>query len=133
MRIIVDTCIWSLALRRRNNLHDPAVSVLEELIKESRVQMMGPIRQELLSGIRSESQFNRLSEILRAFPDLQLQSSDYESAARFFNLCRGKGIQGSNSDFLICAVSKRKGLQIFTNDKDFEQYENLLKIELFKC
>lgn len=133
MRIIVDTCIWSLALRRRNNLHNPVVPVLEELIKESRVQMMGPIRQELLSGIRSGSQFNRISEILRAFPDLQLQSCDYESAARFFNLCRGKGIQGSNTDFLICAASTRKGMQIFTNDKDFEQYENLLKIELFKC
>jgi predicted nucleic acid-binding protein len=113
-------------------MDDPAVFALEELIKESRVQMMGPIRQELLSGIRSESQFNRTCEILRAFPDLPLESRDYESAARLFNRCRKKGIQGSNTDFLICAAAARFGMQIFTNDKDFLQYRNLIKIELFE-
>lgn len=132
MKIIVDTCIWSLALRRRNHMDDPAVFALEELIKESRVQMMGPIRQELLSGIRSESQFNRTCEILEAFPDLPLESRDYESAARLFNRRRRKGIQGSNTDFLICAAAVRYGMQIFTNDKDFPQYRNLIKIELFE-
>lgn len=131
MKIIVDTCIWSLALRRRNPIDNHAVNILEELIKESRVQMVGPIRQELLSGIKSEKQFNRISEILKAFPDLPLESSDYESAARFFNLCRRKGVQGSNTDFLICAVAVRHGMQIFTNDNDFSQYRNFLKIELF--
>ena len=131
MKIIVDTCIWSLSLRRSGNENDPSVIALSELIKESRVQMLGPIRQEILSGIKSVNKFNQISKILRAFPDIPLQNDDYELAARFFNLCRGKGIQGSNTDFLICAVSVRQMMPIFSNDKDFLNYKKHLKIELF--
>ena len=74
MKIIVDTCIWSLALRRGNNDAEPAVIALKELIHDARVQMMGPIRQEILSGIRTKSQFDRISGIMRAFPDSPLSA-----------------------------------------------------------
>jgi predicted nucleic acid-binding protein len=73
----------------------------------------------------------RIREILRAFPDLPLEIRDYETAASFFNKCRKKGIQGSNTDFLICAVASRHGMSIFTNDNDFQLYEKHLNIELF--
>ena len=53
MKIIVDTCVWSAALQKSNpNETDPLIVELKELIKEGRVQMIGPIRQELLSGVR---------------------------------------------------------------------------------
>lgn len=87
MKIIVDTCIWSLALRRANKGYGPVVTALEQLIHDARVQMLGPIRQEILSGIKSTSQLDRISEIMRAFPDSPLQSDDYELAAKFFNRC----------------------------------------------
>ena len=132
MKVIVDTCIWSLALRRNGNKSDPAVISLTELINDSRVQMIGPIRQEILSGIKSETKFKTISKIVRAFPDISLEIDDYELAARFYNLCRGKGVQGSNTDFLICAVSFRHKMPIFSNDKDFLHYKKHLKIELFQ-
>lgn len=54
MRVLVDTCVWSDALRKVNfKADDPIVKELKELIREGRVQMIGPIRQEILSGIRS--------------------------------------------------------------------------------
>ena len=58
MKIIVDTCIWSLALRRVKANDSEHVKELRQLIKEFRVQMIGPIRQEILSGIRSKKQFD---------------------------------------------------------------------------
>src|SRR5687768_2866585 len=92
--------------------------------------MIGPVRQELLSGIKSKPQFEQLCEHLRAFPDLELESSDYEDAAQAFNRCRDRGIQGSNTDFLICAVAMRRDLGVFTTDGDFKRYARMLEVTL---
>ncbi|MDD5169030.1 MAG: hypothetical protein PHN75_09445, partial [Syntrophales bacterium] len=98
MKILVDTSIWSLALRRSGKLSEgdqSLVSELTELIGEVRVAIIGPIRQELLSGISIQSQFDALKEKLSAFEDIQLTREDYERAAEFFNSGRKSGIQGS--------------------------------------
>lgn len=92
---------------------------------------MGAIRQEILSGIRNPDQFNRLRDTLRAFPDIELYSEDYEKAADFFNICRQKGIQGSNTDYLICAVASRCNSLIFTTDRDFQNFQPYIPVRLF--
>ena len=65
MKVIVDTSVWSLALRRNAPEDNQYVNELKELIKESRVQLIGPVRQELLNGIKHEKQFNSLKEHLK--------------------------------------------------------------------
>ena len=94
--------------------------------------MLGAIRQEILSGIRERSQFDLLRDKMRSFPDFPLLQEDYETAAAFFNDCRRVGIQGSPTDFLICAVSSRHSLPIFTIDKDFSTYQRHLAITLYQ-
>ena len=130
MNIIIDTSVWSLALRR----HDSAPSVqtreLAELVREGRAAMLGPVRQELLSGVRADQQYESLRGHLRAFPDVPLGSEDYEEAASFFNKCRAKGIQGSNTDYLICAAAVRRRFGILTTDTDFADFARVLPIEL---
>ena len=130
MNVLVDTSVWSLALRRKASLEHDIVTELRSLIEESRVQIIGPIRQELLSGIRLPEQYERLREQLRSFPDLELTTADYERAAEFFNLNRGRGVQGSNTDFLICAVAVERDLSIFTTDRDFENFQKYIPIQL---
>jgi len=131
MKVLVDTCIWSLALRREKQL-DSSIEIIEfqELIKEVRVQVIGPIRQEILSGVKKKSQFTKLKKILAAFPDLGLTSEDFELSAEYFNFLRSKGIQGSNTDFLICAISTRHNMPIFTTDKDFTFFKKYIPINL---
>jgi len=130
VKILVDTCIWSAALRRTKEKKTGIIQELRSLILEHRVVIIGPIRQEILSGLREDTQFNRLSEHLAAFPDIPLKTDDYLSAATFFNTCRVKGVQGSNTDFLICAVAVRCQLAIYTTDKDFSHFAKLLPITL---
>ena len=130
MKIIVDTCVWSLALRRNKETPNGVIAELRSLILDFRVQMIGPIRQEILSGIKYETQFQSLKENLSGFTDLQLDENDYILAAQFFNLCRSKGIQGSNTDFLICAISVNHNLGIFTTDQDFQHFSKHLPINL---
>ena len=133
MKVIVDTCIWSLALRRNVASQDMAiVKILRELITDGRVALLGAIRQEVLSGIRYDEQFVRLRDNLRAFPDLEITTEDYELAAEFFNTCRRNGVQGSNTDFLICAVADRRGYSIFTTDKDFDNFRSYIPVVLFE-
>ena len=130
MKVLVDTSVWSLALRRNLPADGPEESELIELIREVRVQIIGPVRQELLSGVKNQAQFQKLRNHLRAFPDLELTPRDYETAAEFFNLCRGNGIQGSNTDFLICAIAARHKIPIFTMDRDFSLFQTHLPITL---
>ncbi|WP_027255460.1 type II toxin-antitoxin system VapC family toxin [Planktothrix agardhii] len=123
MNVLVDSSVWSLALRRNTtNEAIVIVNVLRDLIADGRVVLLGAIRQEVLSGVRYKEQFSRLQEYLRAFPDLELTTEDFELAAEFFNTCRTKGVKGSNTDFLLCAVAHRRGYSIFTTDKDFENF-----------
>ncbi len=119
MRVLVDTCIWSQSLRRASGRNTDTVKELRRLILEHRVEIIGPIRQELLSGIREEAQFDKLKKHLEAFPDIHLETADFTTAAGFFNTCRREGIQGSNTDFLICSVAARRSMAVYTHERDF--------------
>jgi predicted nucleic acid-binding protein len=135
MILLVDTPVWSLALRRRaqdlSEHEDRLTRILAELIREGRVQILGPIRQELLSGIREEGPFRKLRNELRAFVEPAIEVTDYEEAASMNNRCRARGIAGSAIDFLICAVAHRRGWLIFTTDRDFQHYATVLPLRLF--
>ncbi|MEE8526455.1 MAG: PIN domain-containing protein [Thermoanaerobaculia bacterium] len=128
----MDTSVWSLALRRREPEETPPVLELRELILEGRAQLIGSVRQEVLSGIRHSAQYQRLRASLRAFPDLDVVSEDHERAAGLFNLCRRHGIQGSNTDFLICAVADRRRMSVFTTDLDFSLFGEHIPLRLHR-
>ena len=131
MKVLVDTCIWSHVLRHKKPDADLS-GKLNEIIKDGRVVMIGPIRQELLSGISDTSQFKKLRDKLSFFEDLSLLSDYFVKATEFCNICRKKGIQGSTTDFLLCAISNLQKLQIYTDDKDFIYYKKYLPIHLYK-
>lgn len=130
MKIVVDTSVWSLAFRRKT-VETVYREVLEDLISDGRVVMLGAVRQEVLSGLRHAEQFERLRLVLRAFPDLRLETRDYERAAEYANLCRANGIQGANTDFLICAAAVSRDYEILTTDKDFTLFAELLPVTLY--
>lgn len=131
MKVLVDTCVWSLVLRRKKP--DAALNrTLLDLIQGGRVVMIGPIRQELLSGVTGEAQFIDLKERLSAFEDLTLTTRHFTKAAEFNNICRKHGIQGSHTDLLICAVAHLEKLEIFTTDSDFTEFQKLLPIRVFR-
>ncbi|MDD7986624.1 PIN domain-containing protein [Lentisphaera marina] len=131
MKVIVDTSIWSLAFRRKQP--DQKINQsLSELIQDQRLIMIGPIKQEVLSGYSDIKKFNLLKEKLSFFPNELIIDEDYEKAANFHNLCRAKGIQGSHIDYLICSVSYRLNAMIYTTDKDFIHYQKVLPIQLFE-
>jgi len=132
LKVLVDTPIWSYALRSKNNACQTEIDALASLIRDQRALIIGPIRQEILSGYSDLHKFRIVKEKLSYFGNTPILDTDYERAAEFSNKCRKKGVQGSHIDFLICAVANRIDIPIFTNDKDFEHYQNIISIKLFK-
>jgi predicted nucleic acid-binding protein len=134
MNVLVDTSVWSLALRRkRGSLGDNErllVMELSELIREGRAKLIGLVRQELLSGIKSNEQYEKLRLSLRAFPDEPIDTSDHEEAAKAGNRCRTKGIVVSIVDILLCAVAVKRDWSIFTTDPDFSYYKKVFPLSI---
>ena len=121
MKVLADTSVWSLALRRKSAARltpeeRRLTNLLSEAINDGRVVMIGPIRQELLSGIKDPAQFEKLRTALDAFRDEPLDSADYERAASLYNLCRSHGVQCGPVDILICAVASRRKWRVLAND-----------------
>jgi len=132
VNVVVDTSVWSLALRRGAPRGTAPERELAALIREGCVLLVGQVRQEILSGVRDPTQFRTLRDRLRAFPDVSLESRDHEEAAVCFNRCRAKGVQGSNTDFLLCAIAMRRGATLLTTDKDFDRFARILPITLHR-
>ena len=129
--ILVDTPIWSLALRKNHSPEDPIVKELSELITDGQAKIIGPIRQEILSGYSDKKKFDNLKDKLDAFPNIPIEDSDFIVGAEFNNICRTNGIQGSHIDYLICSIASRLKMPIFTTDKDFDNYSKFLPIKLY--
>jgi predicted nucleic acid-binding protein len=108
---------------------EPAAEV-ERLVRQGRLQMLGVIRQELLSGIRSSERFRSLRDELAQYPDLPVESEDHENAAEAYNSCRSRGVQGNVVDMLICALAVRYDLAVYTSDRDFRSYARFVPIKL---
>lgn len=134
MNVLVDTSVWSLALRRKasdlNTEEAAIIGELTHLIREGRARIIGLIRQELLSGIKNSSQYDKLRNILRTFPDESLDTADYEAAADAGNRCRAKGVAATEPDMLICAVAQSRDWSVFSTDPDFQKYAKVLGIKL---
>jgi len=134
MKVLVDTSVWSLILRKNSkpltHRENNVKKIFLEFIEDYKVQLIGPIRQELLSGISEISTFKKLQEHLTPFDDIEIITEDYVTAANFYNICMKKGIQGSHIDFLICAIAHNHNLPIFTLDKDFFNYSKCIDINV---
>lgn len=134
MNVLVDTSVWSLALRRKKESLTTnerlLVTELSELIREGRARVIGLVRQELLSGIKTSEQYEKLRLYLRSFPDEVVDTSDHEEAAKAGNRCRAKKIVVSIVDVLLCAVAIKRQWAIFTTDPDFSSYGRVLPLRI---
>lgn len=134
MKVLADTSVWSILLRRPAHKLNPSELAVREnlvdLLKDGRAQIIGPVRQELLTGLRDKAHFEALRKKLRAFDEVPIQPEDYENAAVAANSCISRGIAVTNIDILLCAISLRTSWPIFTTDGDFLAYQKVLGFEL---
>ena len=102
---------------------------LRDAIEERRTVIIGPIRQEILSGIKDKALFTKTRDLLDPFRDEETMAGDYVEAARMFNLCRQRGVQCGPVDILICAVATRHRYGILTFDQSLNRCIEVLQSE----
>ena len=134
MKVLADSCAWSLLLRRRRGTalsadEQRVHASLMRAITDGHVAIAGPIRQEVLSGIKDPAQFEKLRVALEAFPDEPLRTHHFEEAARLYNLCRSRGVVCGSTDILICAIAVRMQWTILTCDAGLKRCIEVLRAE----
>jgi predicted nucleic acid-binding protein len=121
MRVVVDTSIWSLALRRHTPLSNPETVILRKMIDQGEsIFLLGIILQEILQGVKLARDFARLRDHLEAFPLLPVRREHYVKAAELRNHLTKKGVQAGTVDALIASAAISHDCYLFTNDKDFQ-------------
>jgi predicted nucleic acid-binding protein len=121
MKFLIDTSVWSEALRRKNKSINSSETILSRLIlNESEIILIGIILQEILSGITDRKLFNEINTILSDFPYIEATKDDYIYAAELRNTLKIKGITAGSFDFLIASIAIRNNLTLVTIDNDFK-------------
>jgi predicted nucleic acid-binding protein len=131
VRVLVDTSVWSLSLRRGGPVDHAAVGKLARLLEAGEdVFLTGLILQEILQAFRTEVALRKVARYLEPFDLLDLDRDDYLAAARLHRSCAGKGVSASTSDCQIAAAAIRKRCLLLTSDRDFERIARLSDLEL---
>ncbi|PKL38004.1 MAG: VapC toxin family PIN domain ribonuclease [Spirochaetae bacterium HGW-Spirochaetae-1] len=119
-KFIIDTSVWSEALRRKKNTVNSSETVVRKIIEnDDEIVILGIILQEILTGISNEKLCREIKDILDDFAYLDITKNDYIYASELSNKCRSKGIIAGSIDFLIASASIRNEIQLVTFDKDF--------------
>jgi predicted nucleic acid-binding protein len=117
---MVDTSVWSLALRRDPPLVLPQVTVLRQALEsEAIVVTTGLVLQELLQGFAGPRARKDIIEHFSALPMITPNREDHIEAAELRNTCRRAGVQMGTIDALLAQLCIHHGLTLLTTDKDF--------------
>jgi predicted nucleic acid-binding protein len=131
MRVLVDTSVWSLSLRKGGPADNPAVHKLVRLLDGGEdVLLTGLILQEILQAFRTEAALRKVARYLEPFDLLDLDRDDYVAAARLHRKCAAKGVTASTADCQIAAAAIHKRCVLLTTDRDFERIARLSDLEL---
>ncbi len=116
MNILVDTSVWSLALRRNKIPELPEIKVLHHILLEpNRIVTTGIIVQELLQGFSG--------------PTL----ADHIESAEIRNTCRRSGIQIGTVDALIAQLCIKYDLLLLSTDKDFQYAARHIPLKFYQA
>jgi hypothetical protein len=117
--ILVDTSVWSLALRRDAPPAMPEVARLKDALVAGEVVTTGLILQELLQGLGGPRARAQIVARFAALPLLMPDREDHVQAADVRNRCRRAGVQLGTIDALIAQLCLRHQLTLLTTDRDF--------------
>lgn len=120
MTLLVDTSVWSLALRRDSATDAPEIHALHDaLLGADAVVTTGLVLQELLQGFSGPKAGAAIVEQFRALPLLQPDRQDHVAAAEIRNACRRAGVQIGTIDALLIQLCERHTVTLLSTDKDF--------------
>lgn len=120
MTLLVDTSVWSLALRRDGSTQAPEVRALQDALTGSDVVVItGMVLQELLQGFHGPRAAAAIIDRFQALPLIAPDRTDHIAAAEVRNTCRRAGVQLGTIDALLIQLCGRHDLTLLSTDQDF--------------
>jgi predicted nucleic acid-binding protein len=118
--LLVDTSVWSLALRRDASAASREVEALKAALEGGEsVVTTGLVLQELLQGFSGPRDRSQIIDRFGALPMLSPDRQDHIDAAELRNHCRRAGIQVGTIDAILAQLCIRHDLTLLTTDNDF--------------
>ncbi len=132
MTLLVDTSVWSLALRRDGESDASEVIALRAALAGAEsVVVTGLVLQELLQGFAGAKAQDAILERFAALPLIQPDREDHIAAAQIRNLCRRNGVQIGTIDALLIQLCGRYDLTLLTTDQDFQHASKHVPLRLW--
>ena len=120
MTLMVDTSVWSLALRRDPISAAPQVRAFRNALEDEEIVVTtGLVLQELLQGFAGPRARKDIIERFAALPLLGPDRQDHIDAAELRNSCRRAGVQVGTIDALLAQLCIRHDLTLLSTDNDF--------------
>jgi predicted nucleic acid-binding protein len=133
VNLFVDTSVWSLAFRRDQVQHEPAVDRLHQALDNGEaVFSTGLVLQELLQGFSGAKAREAIIERFGALPLLVPDREDHIAAAEIRNACRRAGVQIGTIDALLARLCSRHDLVMLTTDHDFDRMVSRVPLSLWR-
>ncbi len=134
MTILVDTSVWSLALRRDAPQPSPEVDALVGALEGGiTVVTTGLVLQELLQGFSGPRDRAKIIDHFGALPLLAPDRQDHIEAAEIRNKCRRAGIQVGTIDAIIAQLCLRHDMTLLTVDRDFSRVAAHFPLRIWKA
>jgi predicted nucleic acid-binding protein len=132
--VLVDTSVWSLALRRDAPPDVPEVRALRDALAGGEVvATTGVILQELLQGVVPDRARIQIIEMFAALDYLTPSREDHVAAAGVRNTLRSAGVQLGTIDALIAHLSIAGGHALLTTDNDFRAASRHISLQLWRA
>ena len=131
MNVLVDTSVWSLALRRDAPSNPPEVHELRRSLESGSVHCTGLVLQELLQGFAKPKAHKQIIKRFSALPLLVPERDDHIRAADLRNKCRRNGVQAGTIDALLAQLCIRYDLTMLTTDNDFHNMASVVSLSVW--
>ncbi len=120
MTLLVDTSVWSLALRRDGMLDLPQVRALHAALEgNDLVVTTGLILRELLQGFAAPRARRDTIARFQPLPILAPDRQDHIEASEIRSACRRAGVQLGTIDALLAQLCIRHRVTLLTTDQYF--------------
>ena len=127
-KVLIDTSIWIEYFKGNKMVQD----IIHDT-KGFQCFIIGPVIAELLLGIKTSSEKERLISCINALPMLEITDNDWIDAGNTGNLLRQKGITVPLPDLIIFSVANRNNCALFTLDKHFKVIKDAIESEIDIC
>lgn len=133
MSLLIDTSVWSLAMRRDSPPEVPEVARLRQALEQGEeICCTGLILQELLQGLRGPKAKAAIVARFDAIPMIIPARQEYIDAAGLQITCRKRGIQVGTIDALIAQLCIGHELTLLSTDQDFDHMASIVGLSVWK-